>query len=134
MICKGFAIGGDCFIFMYFQNPSDYGLFLCPCLEHLSAILTMIVSLLLPFLYSCPSLTQLTPFTSFWSSLRCPVMLIVLIIHYVYNPLTSLFVVLSKVFRAVIVLPTASLSLDTSLMLPFIRCLSDETLCLSRFP
>ena len=61
-------------------------------------------------------------------------MLIVLIIHYVYNPLTSLFVVLSKVFRAVIVLPTASLSLDTSLMLPFIRCLSDETLCLSRFP
>ena len=34
MICKGFAVGGDCFIFMYFQNPPDYKIFLCPCLEY----------------------------------------------------------------------------------------------------
>ena len=30
----GFAVGGDCFIFMYFQNPPDYKIFLCPCLEY----------------------------------------------------------------------------------------------------
>ena len=27
MTCEGFAIGGNCFPFMYVQNPSAYGLF-----------------------------------------------------------------------------------------------------------